>query len=131
MNLDALANLARETLTAATRTANGTPEPEPPPLTEAERADLHEAFEERAAIAEYCGNLPRPEAEAQARRLVRAYRVQVAMPGAAPKWAAMIAPGCDLHEARRAAELQFGPTRVLSFLAMNTPTTTPTEDHDR
>lgn len=120
MSLDALAALARETLTAATQTANGTHEP--PPLTEAERADLHEALEERAAIMEFDGGLPRVEAEQEARRLVRAYRVQVAMPGAAPKWAAMIAPGCDLHEARRAAELQFGPKRVLSFLAMNAPT---------
>ena len=42
MSLDALAALARETLTAATQAAQGTPEPEPPPLTDDERADMAE-----------------------------------------------------------------------------------------
>lgn len=32
-------------------------------------ADVDEAFEERAAILEYCANLPRAEAERQARAM--------------------------------------------------------------
>ena len=34
-------------------------------------ADLREAFEERAAIAEYCGGLTRADAEALAAELVQ------------------------------------------------------------
>jgi hypothetical protein len=88
--------------------------PEPPPdLTDDERADLREALDERAAIMEFDGGLPRPEAETQAVRLMRVYRVRVAMGENEPdRWTVMLAPGCDLPEAQHAAALQFGPERV-------------------
>lgn len=85
----------------------------PPDLTADERADVREALDERAAIMEFDGGLPRPEAEVQAARLMRVYRVRVAMGEGEPdRWAVMLAPGCVLPEARRAAALQFGAERV-------------------
>lgn len=37
--------------------------PEPPPLEEADRGDIEEAVEERAAILEHLGRMPRNQAE--------------------------------------------------------------------
>ena len=88
----------------------------PPPLTEGEREDLQEALDERAAIHEFDGGLPRPDAEAEAARRMRVFRVRVAMREGEPdRWAMMLAPGCDLPEARASAERQFGAERVLDI----------------
>ena len=105
--------------------------PEPPPLTDAERADIAEAVAERAAIMEYDGELSRPDAEAAAVARMRVYRVQIAQPTGPPVWAVMLAPGCDLPEATRAAHNQFGANRVLSIAPEHTPPTiTETPTHD-
>jgi hypothetical protein len=86
----------------------------PPPLTDADRADIAEAIAERAAIMEFDGGLPRPDAEAAAAARMRAYHVHIAMPDGPPRWAVMLAPGCDLPEATADARRLFGPERVLS-----------------
>ena len=79
-----------------------------PPLTRDDRAAIAEAIEERAAIREYEGGESRAIAEREARAAMRAYRVLVAMgEGESPRWATMLAPGCDLAEARVFAERMF------------------------
>ncbi|MEN9433915.1 MAG: hypothetical protein RLZZ422_1504 [Pseudomonadota bacterium] len=42
-------------------------QPKPPSMTQDEQADFEECLEERSAIMEYEGGLPRGEAELQAR----------------------------------------------------------------
>jgi len=82
-----------------------------PPLTPGERADIDEAIDERAAIQEYDGGLPRPEAERQARAAMRVYRYRLDYnPG---QWLIIIAPGCDLNEATRCCRNRFGAERVV------------------
>jgi hypothetical protein len=90
--------------------------PDPPPLTDAERDDIAGHLAERAAIQEHDGGLPRAEAERQARGAMRVYRYRLAdAPPWAPgeQWLTLLAPGCDLAEARRALELRHGAERVL------------------
>lgn len=88
---------------------------DPPPLTVDDRAEIQEAIEERAAIQEFDGGLPRAEAERQARIRMRAYHVHVAQRQAAAIWLVILAPGCELPEARAAAARQFGAERVLDI----------------
>jgi hypothetical protein len=88
--------------------------PAPPPLSAADHAAIAEALAERAAIMEYDGELPRPDAEAAAAARMRAYHVHIAMPAGPPRWAVMLAPGCDLPEATAAARRLFGHERVLA-----------------
>lgn len=87
----------------------------PPELTADDHADIHEAIEERAAIQEFDGGLPREHAEQQARAAMRVYSVLAALPEAEPRWVTLLAPGCDLDAARYAAHLQFGADRVLAM----------------
>jgi hypothetical protein len=88
-----------------------------PPLSSADHAAIRESIEERAAIQQFDGGLSRQEAETEARAAMRVYRVRVAMPdGRAPRWATMLAPNCDLGEARRAACGTFGADRVLDVI---------------
>ncbi|MBK5970904.1 hypothetical protein CCR91_19600 [Thiorhodovibrio winogradskyi] len=68
---------------------------------------------ERAAIMEFDVGLRRPEAEQQARSLMRVYRVLVAMDDEPARWCTLLAPGCDITQAQRAAVAQFGAARVL------------------
>ena len=42
------------------------PSPTHPRLSEAELAEMRERYEERAAIIEFCANIPREQAEEQA-----------------------------------------------------------------
>jgi hypothetical protein len=90
---------------------------DPPPLTADDLADIEEAVAERAAIQEFDGHIPRPEAERQARASMRTYRASVAMPAGhpgEPRWVTMLLPGVEtLAEARAAADWRFGPDRVL------------------
>jgi len=87
---------------------------DPPPLTGLDHEAITEATEERAAIREFDGGEDRATAEREARSAMRVYHLLIAMPdGTEPKWATMLAPGCDLEEARRDACLRFGPERVL------------------
>lgn len=92
-----------------------------PLLTSEDRADIEEAIEERAAIQEFDGGLPRAEAERQARARMRVYQVRVAQRTGDPIWIVQIAPGCDLPEARAPAERQFGTERVLEIKPISEP----------
>ena len=90
--------------------------PAPPTLTTEEQADIAEAVSERAAIREYDGGEDRATAEAQAVSAMRVYRLLIAMgEGEEPKWVTMLAPGCDLAEAERTANLKF-PGRVKAVI---------------
>lgn len=105
--------------TVATVTVARPPEPktDPPPLTDEDQASITEAVVERAAIMEFDGGLPRPEAEQQARSLMRVYRVRVAMDDEPARWCTLLAPGCDITQAQHAAVAQFGAERVLEVRA--------------
>jgi hypothetical protein len=72
---------------------------------------IDEALEERAGIHQFEGGLPRAEAERSARESMRVYEYRLA--DTPSTWLVLIAPGCDLPEARRVCERQFGHERVL------------------
>jgi hypothetical protein len=72
---------------------------------------IQEAIEERAAILEFDADLPRTQAEAQATNAMRVYRYRVT--DKPHDWLVMIAPGCDLEEARRILIGRFGETRLI------------------
>jgi len=84
----------------------------PPPLTQDEQTDIREARLERAAIMEFDGGLSRQEADAQAKRIVKVYRVLVAMDDQHPRWLTMLGAASD-DDARRSAHTTFTPERVL------------------
>lgn len=104
--------------TIATIAVARPPEPktDPPPLTDEDQASITEAVVERAAIMEFDGGLPRDQAEHQARSSMRVYRVLVGMMDTDPRWCTLLAPGCDMAEAQRAAVAQFGAERVLEVV---------------
>lgn len=81
------------------------------PLTPEQRNGIREAIAERAAIQEHDGGLSRPEAEAQARCAMRVYRYRLTDRPA--DWLMMIAPGCELDEARQSLIARFGRERLL------------------
>jgi hypothetical protein len=56
---------------------------------------IREHLEERAAIQEYDGGLPREQAEAEARRNLKVFEFRLSDDPAA--WCVMIAPGCTLE----------------------------------
>ncbi|MBK5966186.1 hypothetical protein CCR95_19390 [Thiocystis minor] len=77
------------------------------------QADIQEAIDERAAIQEFDGGLLRQDAETQAASAMRVYRYRVIeKPNV---WLVMIAPGCDLEEARQTLIGQFGAHRLLEI----------------
>ena len=83
----------------------------PPMLNQEQRDDIRETLDERAAILEYEAGIPRHEAEARAASAMRVYQYRlIDRPEA---WLVMIAPGCDLDEARRSLIIQFGSERLL------------------
>lgn len=86
--------------------------PDIPPLTAEQQADITEAIEERAAIQEHDGGLSRSQADMQATRAMRIYRYRVA--DHPHEWLTLIAPGCDLDEARRTLVGQFGAARLIA-----------------
>lgn len=74
-------------------------------------------MEERAAIREFEAGEPQAVAEQEARAAMRVYRVYVDMgKDHPPKWATMLAPGCDLERARQEALGRFGAERVLDVV---------------
>lgn len=83
----------------------------PPPLTPEQRNGILDAVAERAAIQEHDGGLSRSEAEAQSRRAMRVYRYRLTDRPA--DWLVMIAPGCDLDDARQKLIARFGTERLL------------------
>ena len=76
--------------------------------------NIREHFEERAAIQEYDGGLPRERAEAQARSALRVYEYRLSDNGPDGPWLILLAPGCDLAEAERSLRNRFGADRVLA-----------------
>jgi hypothetical protein len=83
-------------------------------LSADDRQAIEEAIEERAAIREFDGGQTRDVAEREARTAMRVYRYRLA--DSPDTWLVMIAPGCNLAEARGALNLQFGPDRVLELV---------------
>ena len=92
------------------------PEVSAPQLTAEDLEGITEAVEERAGILAFDAGLPRPEAERQAASAMRVFQAQIAMPGADPRRLVLLAPGCDLEEARQTLNWRFGPERVLDVL---------------
>ena len=85
-----------------------------PPLTPTQRRDLQEAVDERAAILEFDAGQPRLQAEMQARNALRVYRYRVT--DRPTEWLTLIAPGCDLDEARQTLIQRFGAERVIEVV---------------
>lgn len=85
-----------------------------PPLTPAQCRDLQEARDERAAILEFEAGQPRAQAEMQARNALRVYRYRVT--DRPTEWLTLIAPGCELDEARQTLVRQFGVERVIEVM---------------
>lgn len=84
-----------------------------PDLTNSDRQNFQEYLEERAAIQEYDGGLSRSEAEQQARSNIRVFHYRLTDdPGS---WLVMIAPGCDLDEAKRVVNAKFGSDRIMDI----------------
>ena len=100
----------------------------PPAITPGERANIEESIEERAAILEYDGGEDRATAEAKAISAMRVFRLLVAMSeGQEDRWLTMLAPGCDLAEAERTANLKF-PGRVKAVIPNTAPVATFTTE---
>ncbi|NCA70191.1 MAG: hypothetical protein EOM91_08785 [Sphingobacteriia bacterium] len=71
---------------------------------------------------EYDGSLPRQQAEDQATRDMRVYRYRVADHPYVEL--TLIAPGCDLDEARATLIWRFGADRVIEIQPLAQATTT-------
>jgi hypothetical protein len=67
---------------------------------------IAEHLAERAAIQEYDGGLTRKQAEAEARRALRVFEYRLTENP--DSWLVLIAPGCDLDEARESLRQRFG-----------------------
>jgi hypothetical protein len=82
-----------------------------PTLTPADHDAIREAIAERAAIREIDGGEDRATAEREARSAMRVYHYRLVE--RADAWLTMLAPGCDLDDARHSLELRFGPERLI------------------
>ena len=76
-----------------------------PKLTDNDRQNIEEHLAERAAIQQFDGGLSRPEAERQAKSNMRVYHYRIT--DYPDSWMVMIAPGCDLTEARSCLGTKF------------------------
>ena len=83
----------------------------PPPLSAADHESIREAIEERAAIREFDGGESRQVAERKAAAGMRVYQYRLA--DKPDTWLTMLAPGCDLADARHSLVLRFGPERLI------------------
>ena len=101
-------------------------QPDLPAFSDAESAAIEEALEERAAILEFDGQLPRPQAEIQAASTMRVYRYRLT--DRPTDWLILIAPGSDLGEARRTLDLRFGSARVMEVCHKDQPQMSAKED---
>jgi hypothetical protein len=84
---------------------------DPMPLSPADREAIREAISERAAIREIDGGEDRATAEREARSAMRVYHYRLT--DKPDTWLTMIAPGCDLADARRSLVLRFGAERLV------------------
>jgi hypothetical protein len=78
----------------------------PPDLSSADEEAIAEAIEERAAIREFEGGESSETAKCEARVAMCAFRYRLT--DEPSTWITMIAPGCELEEARRTLDLRFG-----------------------
>jgi hypothetical protein len=86
----------------------------PPDLSPGDEEEaIAEAIEERAAVREFDGGETREVAERNARSAMRVFRYRLT--DKPRSWLVLIAPGCDLAEARRHLVLRFGD-RVLAVI---------------
>ena len=83
----------------------------PPPLSAADHEAIREAISERAAIREIDGGEDRATAEREAAAGMRVYQYRIA--DKPDTWLVMLAPGCDLDDARHSLTLRFGPERLI------------------
>ncbi len=84
---------------------------DPPPLSDTDHEAIREAIEERAAIREFEAGEPRAVADQQAASAMKVFRFRLTdRPGT---WLTMLAPGCDLEQARRDLVLRFGEARLI------------------
>jgi len=84
---------------------------ETPKFSDDDLENIRENLNERSAIQEFDGGLSGSEAEKQARSNMKVYHYRLKdVPGS---WLVMIAPGCDLNEARRTVNTKFGKDRVI------------------
>jgi hypothetical protein len=90
-----------------------------PPLSASDQDAIHEAIEERAAILEFEAGRSRTEAETQAALSLHVYRYRVT--DRPQDWLTLIAPGCDLEEARQSLLWQFGPDRLIEVRPQTIP----------
>ena len=105
--------IVREPLEAASYIAVPSVPPVPPQNTISElHHNVRESLEERAAIMEYDGGLPRATAEHEARQSMHVYVYRHASKPDIDLFAIM--PNCNLEEARESLALRFGS----SFLSV-------------
>lgn len=76
-----------------------------PPIAPQDHDAIQEAAEERAAIRQLDGGEPCEVAEQQARAAMRVYQYRIT--DKPTSWLTLIAPGCDLDEARRLLARRF------------------------
>jgi len=70
---------------------------------------IREQLAERAAIQEFDGELPREQAEQEAKKALRVFEYQIAD---SPSWLFMLAPNYTLEQAERSLRLRFGDRLV-------------------
>ena len=75
---------------------------------------IREHFEERAAIREHDGGEPRQKAEAEARQAMRVFEYRLTDNGPNGPWLILLAPGCDLLQAKQSLQDRFGADRLLA-----------------
>jgi hypothetical protein len=86
----------------------------PPPIISQDQEAIQEAIAERAAIREFDGGESRAVAEGEVRSAMRVYQYRITnQPGS---WLTLIAPGCDLAEARRIVANRFCAARLLDLV---------------
>ncbi len=78
---------------------------ETPKLSNGDKENIREHLKERAAIQEFDGGLSRTEAEQQAKSNMRVFHYRIS--DYPDSWMVMIAPGCDLTEARSCLGTKF------------------------
>jgi hypothetical protein len=92
-------------------------------LSPAEIEASREAIDERAAIREFDGGEDRTTAEREARSAMRVFHFRLA--DRPDIWLTMLAPGCDLDDARRTLSLRFGEDRLIEVAERTEPVNHP------
>jgi|GEM_PF-1834169 len=88
-----------------------------PKLSNDDLDNIKEHLDERAAIQQFDGGLSQSEAERQAESNMRVFHYRIT--DYPDSWMVMIAPGCDLDEAKRTVNAKFGNDRVIDIREYN------------